>query len=151
MKKVFKSMCSILCMIGLTAPINVIAAPSEEGNDIVDEQIEQSAEPDFQDSYHMAFLTGDFGLKYTSGQLLGDPVDTLLLLVSNPQGKIVKNAQVIYTIINQSGEQRMNRARPYKGGYVVGINNLNSGRYRLETEVATDGQLLTDEFYFVKA
>ena len=149
MKKIMKSLCSVLCMLGLSVPLNALAAPAEEI--ILDEQVEQSGEPDLQENYHLAFLTGDFGLKYNSGQLVGNPVDSLLLFVSNPQGKIVKNAQVIYTIIDPAGEQQMSRARPYKGGYVVAIQQLNTGHYRLETEVITDGQLLTDEFSFVKS
>jgi hypothetical protein len=45
----------------------------------------------------------------------------------------------------------MRRARPLKGGYLIDTAYLAPGPYRLEAEIITDGQLLTDEFLFRKA
>jgi len=151
MKKIVKTMCSALCMVGLSVPMHALAVTNEEVNDLLDDKVEQSSDSELQDNYHLVFLTGDFGLMSTSGHLTEEPIDSLLLFTSNADGKIVKNAQVVYTIINQTGEQEMSRALPYRGGYDIGIDQLSAGRYRLETEVATNGQLLTDEFHFFRA
>ncbi len=149
--KIFKIFSSALCVLGLSVPLNAMAVPTEEAVDIFDEQIEQSTEgSQGENDYHLAFLNGDLGLQ-VAGRLHQEPLDSLILFVSDPQGKIVKDAQVINTIIDQEGGQKMSRAYPYKGGYVVGIDHLSTGRYRLETEIITGGQLLTDEFSFFKA
>ena len=70
------------------------------------------------------------------------------MFLSDPDGKIVKNAQVVTTIVDQNGVQQMRRAKPLKGGYLVNTVYLTPGQCRLEAEVVVDGWLLTDEFQF---
>jgi hypothetical protein len=38
-----------------------------------------------------------------------------------------------------------------KGGYMIAIDHLSTGQYRVEAEIVTKDQLLTDEFRFNKA
>jgi|GEM_PF-3195007 len=151
MKKLIKTVCSAFCMMSITMPINALANPPEESIDLIDEQVEQSADETLDENdYHMAFLTGDFGLQ-AANRVAAKPIETLVLFISDPQGKIIKNAQVVNTIVGQAGRQTMSRARPYRGGYMVAIHSLPAGRYRLETEIVADGRLLTDEFIFTRA
>ena len=151
MKKLIKALCSAFCLMSVSVPLNALATPSEAVVDNNDEQIEQSSDAELRDDqYHLAFLTGDFGMQ-TADRLAERPIDTMMLFVSDREGKMVKDAQVVNTIINQQGLQKMTRARIYKGGYVVAINHLPAGRYRLESEIITGGQLLTNEFNFYKA
>jgi hypothetical protein len=82
---------------------------------------------------------------------MADQFATLVMFISNPDGKIVKDAQVVTTIIDQNGGQVMRRARPLKGGYLIDTAHLTPGPYRLEAEIVTNGCLLTDEFLFQKA
>lgn len=151
MKKLIKTFCSAICVMSLTVPPNALATPPEEVVDNNEEQIEQSADKKQGDNeYRLAFLTGDFGLQ-PSAKVTEKPIDSLMLFISNPNGKIVKNAQVVTTIINQEGLQKMNRAWIYKGGYMIAIQHLPIGKYRLESEIIADGQVFTDELYFSKA
>ena len=153
MKKLIKSLCSVFCFVNMALP--VIAQPliGEDILESIDGQSEPKAEKqERKDGYHLALMTGDFSL-----QLVGlnahskNPVGTLMLFVSNPEGRIVKDAQVITTIIDSFGNQQMNRACPCKGGYVIGIEHLLAGYCRVETEIAAGGRLLTDEFTFFKS
>ena len=151
MKNLLKKVCSAFCVMSITVPINALAMTPEEAVDLLDEQVEQSdGEIRGENGYHMAFLTGDFGLQVAKG-IAGKPIETLVLFVSDAQGKIIKDAQVVNTIIDQAGRQAMSRARPYRGGYLVEVDRLPTGSYRLETEIIADGQLLTDEFIFTRA
>ncbi len=151
MKKLIRSFCSAFCVMSITVPLNALATPSEVVVDINDEQIEQSSDTEQLDNeYHLAFLTGDFGLQ-TADKVAKRPIDTMMLFISDQDGKMVKDAQVVHTVINQEGLQKMSRSRIYKGGYTVAINHLPTGKYRLESEIITGGQLLTNEFDFYKA
>lgn len=151
MKKLIKTFCSAICVMSITVPLNALAAPLEEVVDINEEQIEQPSDrKEGQKDYHLAFLTGDFGLR-TADKVADRPIDTMMLFITNQEGKMVKDAQVVNTVISQDGAQQMSRARIYKGGYVVAINHLPAGKYRLESEIITGGQLLTNEFNFYKA
>jgi len=151
MKKLIRTFCSAICVMSITVPLNALATSQEEIIDLNDEQIEQSTDTEQSDNeYHLAFLTGDFGLQ-TSDKVADKPIDTMMLFIADQDGKMVKDAQVVNTIINQEGLQMMTRARVHKGGYVVAINHLPSGQYRLESEIITGGQLLTNEFNFYKA
>lgn len=81
----------------------------------------------------------------------GEPIDILHMFVTDARGKIIKNAQVVTTIIDRQGNQHLSRALPFKGGYLLAIDHLSTGRYRVEAEILTIGQLLTNEFRFNKA
>jgi len=75
----------------------------------------------------------------------------MVMFISDPRGKIVKDAQVVTTVIDYAGRQLMQRALPMKGGYLIDTMQLPPGDYRLEAEIVTSGRLLTDEFVFQKA
>jgi len=147
MKNLVNVLCSIFFATTLSLPAEALANPVEDLNDTIDEQVvEHSA----ADCYHLALLTGDFGLqlvKTGSTYNSGPPI----VFTSDPTGKIVKDAQVITTIIASSGDQIMLRAWPFKCGYLVATNHLSPGRYRVEAEIVTEGRILTDEFSFIKA
>ena len=81
----------------------------------------------------------------------GEPINTLQLFITGTDGKIIKNAQLITTIIDQHGHQQVNRALPFKGGYMLAIDHLTAGQYLVEAEIVTPGQLLTSLFRFNKA
>lgn len=101
------------------------------------------------DNFNQAFLTAGFELLLFKTGLAGQ-LGTMVLVLGDPAGEIVHDAQVITTIIGQSGAQEMRRARPRNGGYLIDTMHLTFGQYRLEVEIVTDGWLLTNEFYFQK-
>jgi hypothetical protein len=148
MKKLSKPLCSAFCFLSLTLPNGVSAMSLEEFFDKSGWQEEQPTEEEKE--YRLAYATGDFSLEPVS-MAAGKPINFLLLYVSGPDGKIIKDAQVITTIIDQHGNQQANRARPYKYGYTVAVDQLLVGQYRVEAEIITNGQLLTEEFKFNKA
>ncbi len=147
MKRIFKGLCSLFFATTIAFPASAMATFVEEFDDVAEEQVIQSSEPD---NYKLAFLTGDFGLHFSNMGSI-DQSGTLVMFLSDPNGRIIKNAQVITTIIDQNGTQQMYRANPMKGGYLVNTTHLIEGPYRLEAEIVTNGWLLTDEFYFQKA
>lgn len=147
MRNLLRALFSAFCVVNMSLPASAFASPAEDLSDPVDEQAER---PSDSADYQLAFLAGDFGLRPVSGEAT-TPLGALLLFISAPDGKIVRDAQVVTTVIDQSGRQQMGRARPYKCGYQVAIDHLPAGRYRLEAEIVTAGRLLTDEFQFQKA
>jgi hypothetical protein len=147
MKKLIQALCSVFFVTTMALPAGALANTAEEVKDSAEEQAVQSPEAD---DYHLAFLSGDFGLQFARTRM-ADQFATLVMFISNPDGKIVKDAQVVTTIIDQNGGQVMRRARPLKGGYLIDTAHLTPGPYRLEAEIVTNGCLLTDEFLFQKA
>jgi len=147
MKKLCKALCSLLFATAIALPVNTMASSPQESDDTADEQVTSPAE---EEAFNVAFLNGDFGLHY-SREGMADQLGTLLMFLCGPDGKIVKNAQVITTIIDQNGTQTMRRARPLKGGFLIDTERLLPGQYRLEAEIITAGWLLTDELHFQKA
>ena len=152
MKKFFMFMCSAFCILSITLPCVALASPAEE---LLDNNLEEQADqPTGKNArhkeFHLAFVTADFGLQMVSMDA-GPPISTMLLYLSGTGGNIIKDAQVITTIIDQQGSQQSSRALPYKGGYMIAIHHLPIGQYRVEAEVVTDCQLLTEEFRFNKA
>lgn len=146
MKKVIQAICSVFFVTTLSLPVDVLANNAEEFQEAIKEQSVETTE---SDDYHLAFLSGDVDLQFSRSRM-ADQFDTLVMFISNPNGKVVKDAQVVTTIIDQNGDQLMRRARPLKGGYLIDTAHLTSGPYRLEVEVVKDGWLLTDEFFFQK-
>lgn len=125
---------------------NTLPNPIEEFND-ADEERNSPLE---SDNFKQAFLTGDFELLLFNTRLKGR-LGTMVMFLGDPDGELVKDAQVITTVVGQSGIQQMRRARPWKGGYLIDTEYLKFGQYRLEVEIVTDCWLLADEFYFQKA
>ena len=147
MKKIIKAVCSALCVTAMALPASALADPVNELNDNTEDATFQQGQAE---DYKLAFVTGDFGLQLAvtdSDQALG----AMLMFISDPRGKIVKDAQVVTTVIDDAGHQLMQRARPMKGGYLIDTMQLPPGYYRLEAEIVTSGRLLTDEFLFQKA
>ena len=147
MKKLSKAVCSVLFATTMAFPGNALANPDQEFDDNAEEQVSQPFE---EDHYSMAFLTGDFDLHYSKAGMT-DQIGTMVMFLTGPDGKIVKDAQVVTTIVAGNGVQQMRRARPVKGGYQIDTAHLPPGPYRLEAEIITSGRLLTDEIYFRKA
>ena len=146
MKKFIQALFSIFFVTSMALPADALENSVEEPKDTSEEQ---AIEPVMADDYHVAFLSGDFGLQFSRIPMT-DQFATMVMFISNPDGKVVKGAQVVTTIIDQNGTQMMRRARPLKGGYLIDTAHLAPGPYRLEAEIITNGQLLTDEFLFQK-
>lgn len=147
MKKLIKAVCSALCVTAMTLPASAMANPVNEFDDNIDDATIQQ---DPSDDYKLAFVTGDFGLQFAvTGP--NQPLGAMVMFISDSKGKIVKDAQVVTTVIDCVGHQLMQRALPMKGGFLIDTMQLPPGQYRLEAEIVTNGQLLTDEFTFQKA
>jgi hypothetical protein len=147
MTKLCKALCSLFFATTIAFPGTVLASTNQETDDTADELVAGSGE---EGTYNLAFLNGDFGL-HKSRAAVHEQCGTMLVFLCGPQGKIVKDAQVVTTIVDQHGNQTMHRARPLKGGYLVDTEHLAPGPYRLETEIITAGRMLTDELHFHKA
>jgi len=147
MKRLIQVLCSVLFATNMSFPVDAFANSVEDLNDSVDEQVSRFSA---DDSYHMALVAGDFGVQHPRTSRTGQ-TGSPLIFVHDANGRVVKDAQVVTTIIAPDGTQAMSRAWPYNGGYLVFTNHLLPGRYRVETEVVTDGMLLTREFIFMNA
>ncbi|PLX98373.1 MAG: hypothetical protein C0624_14515 [Desulfuromonas sp.] len=148
MKKWPNFICSVFCFMNIAMPGNVLATNLDEPFESNEDQSEQRSQ---EDKGHMlTFMTENSGLHPVSAHT-ETPINTLHLYLADASGSIVKDAQLITTLIDQNGHQQANRATPYKCGYFVAIDQLPAGPYRVETEIVTTGQLWTDEFTFNKA
>ncbi|MDX2479786.1 MAG: hypothetical protein QNK24_05560 [Desulfuromusa sp.] len=147
MKKMIQVLCSIFFATTLSLPAEALANPVEELDDDLESCTAQYAE---SDSYHLALVTGDFGLQLASIDT-AHRSDPPMLFISDPAGKMITNAQVITTIIEPNGTQVMNRAWPFRSGYLLSTSHLSPGRHLVEAEIITNGWLLTDAFSFVKS
>lgn len=140
-----------LCALGVACAGSALAISSEEALDSREEQAGQPAARDAQEKdCHLFLLKNDLGVQEV-GFEAGAPINTFHLFITDKDGRIIKNAQVVTTIIDQLGKQQINRALPFKGGYILAIDHLASGQYRVEAEILTKDQLMTDEFRFAKA
>lgn len=146
MKNLFKTIFSVLFALALTSPVEALASPCLDSNDFTEEERTYSSESR-NDNYVIRFLRSDFCLISGKGDM-SDQADSLMMFMTNPKGKIVKDAQVVVTTVSQSGQQIMSRALPYKGGYFINTEDLTPGYHRLDLEIITDGWLLTDQFHF---
>jgi hypothetical protein len=144
MKKVFRTIISILFTIAMTSPSGALATTVQEVEETVDERETKVFDCE---EYSLIFLTGDFELSLSRSNVV-DQAGSLVLFLTNPDGKIIKDAQVVTTIVGQNGSQIMHRARPFKNAYLIDTGQLMPDRYRLEAEIVTNGRLLTDEFFF---
>lgn len=147
MKKLMQILFSIFFATTISLPADAMVNPNEEIDDGIDEQTANSIE---SDNYQLAFIMGDFGLQQTNVAETTRS-ESPVIFVSDPAGKIVKDAQVVTTIIDENGRHLMCLAHPFKSGYLIPTYHLFPGRYRVETEVITNRVLLTEEFSFVKA
>ena len=148
MRKLIRALCSIFFVTAMCLPAEATTNPSEEADDAKEEIAEEPVEAN---GYHLGFLAGDFNVQVADAATSQADATALVLFINGIDGKIVKDAQVVTTTIDQLGNQTMRRANPFKGGYLISINDLRAGPYRLETEIITNGWLLTNEFNFRKA
>ena len=125
---------------------NALPNPTEE----FDDADEERNPPLESGNFKQALLTDGFELLLFNTHLRGK-LGAMVIFLGDPDGELIKDAQVITTIVGKSGTQQMRRAHPWKGGYLIDTEYLKFGQYRLEVEIVTDGWLLTDEFYFQKA
>jgi len=144
MKKWLRWLCSAFCFMNIALPGNVLA---DEQLDLAEDSAEQNVQQEKE--YLLTCMTDDVGLQSLSLQE-GPSLNALHLYLGDASGRIIKDAQVVTTIIDAGGHQQSSRATPYKCGYFVAIDQLPAGRYRVETEVVTNAQLWTDEFIFDK-
>jgi hypothetical protein len=124
---------------------NTYPSPSKE----FDDADEERNTPLESGNFKQALLAGGFEMLLFNTHLKGK-LGTMVMFLGDPGGELVKDAQVITTIVGQSGIQQMCRARPRKGGYLIETEHLKFDKYRLEVEIVTDGWFLTAEFYFQK-
>ena len=78
------------------------------------------------------------------------PPEALMLFVNAPNGREVTEAQVVFTLLGPGNEGLLARAVPQNGGYAVPLPRREPGVCLVETEVITDGQMLTEHFFFVR-
>jgi hypothetical protein len=150
-KSTYKYLGLAFCVLSITLAGNVLAARAEEALDKLEEQADQPTAKDDRDKdCHLFFLKRDLGVQ-EAGMEAGEPINTLQLFITGADGKIIKNAQFIATIIDQQGHQQLTRALPFKGGYMLAIDHLATGQYLVEAEIVTPGRLLKDLFRFNKA
>ena len=147
MRKLIRALCSIFFVTAICLPAEAATNPSEEADDANGETV---LEPFEANDYQLGFLTGNFNVQFADAGATRQAED-LMLFINGMDGKIVKDAQVVTTTIDQQGKQTMRRAYPFKGGYLIDTKQLHPGPYRLEAEVITNGWLLTNEFHFRKA
>ena len=129
--------------MAIAAPRSTLAVTVQPFEEPFDER-ESSSD---YDDYNLTFLKADLSLTLNS-KSLADNAGTLVVFITNADGNIVKNAQVITTIIGSDGAQMMGRAQFFKGGYLISTAALSPGKYHLEAEIITKGLLVTDEFSF---
>ena len=144
MKNFFKTLLSIFCAMNVAAPTTLLASTGQEFEEVSEEQ--ETQREGFGD-YSVTFLNADFALSRDRSDIITQ-AESMIIFISDPHGQIIKDAQVITTIIGPQGGHLMSRANPLKGGYVVDTKALPPGIYRLECEIITNGSLLTDEFNF---
>ena len=125
--------------------VNTFTSPIEEFDDADEARNPPLESGDFK----QVLLAGGFELLLFNTRLRGK-LGAMVMFLGDFGGELVKDAQVITTIVGQSGTQQMCRARPRKGGYLIEMENLELGQYRLEVEIVTAGWFLTAEFYFQK-
>ena len=143
MKKIFKSLLSVLFAVVMTSQGGAFATTLQE----LEEPLEEQKYNSDSDEVTLTFLKADLNLTLSRSDL-SDHADSLVVFITNPGGRIVKNAQVVTTIIGVDGSQVMSRALPFKGAYLINTALLTPGQYHLEAEIITDGNLFTDEFKF---
>ena len=150
MNKPFRFLGAAFCVFSIALAGNALARGQERHLDCREEQVDLLAEESGEKKECcLFFVKRDLALQ-VAGMNAGDPIDTLHLFITDPQERLIKDAQVIVTVIDDRGCQQSSRALPMKGGYQVAIGHLPAGRYLVETEIIGDGRLLTDLFRFVK-
>lgn len=150
MKNPCRLLGAAVCALGITLAGSAAAARAavtvsslEGSTDLAAERVDPEKE------CRLFYLTKGLGLQ-EAGLTAGEPVSTLQLFITGPDGKLIKNAQVVTTIVDHRGRQQSIRSLPCKGGYLVAIDQLAAGTYRVETEIIAKGRLFTDEFRFIK-
>lgn len=82
--------------------------------------------------------------------LSGPNASILKLAVNRPDGSPVNDAQVVIALIDRQGRQYLTRAAANADGYQVSAAHSSWDIYRIEAEVITGGQLLTDHFHVIQ-
>ena len=150
MKRPLKLLGVALCSLSITVAGNALAT-SEETLIYGDEQPNRSVDEKEGEKFcRVFFIKDNFSVQVASLDP-GEPVNTFHMFVTDHDGKIVKNAQVVATIIDKDGGQQLSRAIPYKGGYILAIDHLAAGEYLVEAEILAKNQLMVDMFRFNKA
>lgn len=72
----------------------------------------------------------------------------LLLSITDPEGKHVCVAQVVFTLIGADGRQRMIQGFPCAEGHGLIFEWDTPDALRIETEVVANGRFITDYFVF---
>lgn len=149
MKKVIKALCSVFCIMSINLPVTALADPLEEREESGPLE-EQSLCVEDGDDYAFIYLRSDFGESEGSA-IRARRAGNLLLYICSPDGRLVRDAQVVTSVSDGLSLRQMTRARPMLGGYLLPVSHLPTGRYHVETEIVSDGWLLTDEFDFSNA
>lgn len=136
-----------ICSLSITMAGNALATPVEDA--LCHSGGQSSEENTGGNDCHLFFVKANLSLQ-EAGLEAGDPINTLHLFVTGPNGKIIKNAQVVTNIIDQQGNQQLSRALPFKGGYLLDIAHLAPGPYLVETEILASSQFLGKLFRFNK-
>lgn len=141
MKKIFQFLCSGFFATSICCSVDAFVVPVDETSDI---STKISSDSTSNKYYKNSLLEMDLGDLLKEHSQVRQKKQ--ILFVSDSQGNIITNAQVVATIIPPSGSHIMKRAWPFGGGYLIPTGKLSPGQYRVEVEVITGSQLMTDEF-----
>lgn len=136
-----------LCSLSITMAGNALATPGEEA--LRNTEGQAAGENTGENDCHLFFVKANLSMQ-EAGMEAGAPINTLHLFVTGPDGKIIKNAQMVTNIIDQQGNQQLSRALPFKGGYLLDIAHLAPGPYLVEAEILANSQFLGKLFRFNK-
>ena len=92
MKSIIKALFSIFVALTISTPIESNANPVLELNDVAEEEEARGSESD-PAGYSIMFLRSDFSLSPDRSNI-SDQAGSLVMFMTNPESKIVKNAQV---------------------------------------------------------
>ncbi len=88
----------------------------------------------------------DYQFDYLPIDRGGESKREVMLLIFNLDGKLVRDARVIYRVVDRRGKTRRAGGLFWEGGYVIDLGGVCSGNCRIEAEMVVDGHLLRDDF-----
>ncbi len=78
-----------------------------------------------------------------------DAASGLLLFIKGPNGDLISNARVTYTLVDAHGAEQRLEAVFTGGGYATDVELTTPGAYLIKAEVDASGKQLVDRFLYV--
>jgi len=124
-----KILLCLACVANMALPAEAMPDPTTDDN----QQLHTST----SEGYQLSFARD------------GANASILKLAIRHPDGSAVDDAQVVIALIDGQGRHQLARAAADRDGYRIDTGTLAAELCRVEAEVITDGQLLTDHFRIV--